>query len=111
MTLEPVHLGDLEQLVLIALVRLGKEAYGVPVRDEIAARTGRDPDLGTVYSALTRLEEKGLIGSRLGDPTPERGGRRKKHFDLTPAGKVALANTIRGLRSMTAGLGARFELS
>src|SRR5262245_33185126 len=104
------RLGDLEQLVLLALVRLGREAYGIPVRDEIAARTGREPDLGAVYSSLTRLEEKGLITSRLGEPTAERGGRRKKHFELSPAGKAALASTIRGLRSMTSGLGPRLEL-
>jgi PadR family transcriptional regulator PadR len=104
------YLGEFEQLVLLALARLGKDAYGVSVRDEIAERGGREADLGTVYSALTRLEEKGLINSRLGEPTPERGGRRKKHFEMTPAGKVALASSMQALRTMARGLGARLEL-
>lgn len=105
-----VHLGEFEQLVLLALLRQGKEAYGVSVRDEIEARTGRETDFGTVYTTLARLEDKGLVNSRLGDPTPERGGRRKKHYAITPAGRHALGNAIQALRSMTRGLGPRLEL-
>jgi PadR family transcriptional regulator PadR len=104
------HLGEFEQLVLLALVRQGRDAYGVSVRDEIEERTGRDADFGTVYATLTRLEEKGLITSHIGEPTPERGGRRKKHFAISPAGKNALALTLQGLRTMTRGLGPRLEL-
>ncbi len=106
----PTHLGEFEQLVLLALIRLGEDGYGVAVRDEIRRRTGRDADFGTVYTTLARLEEKGLVTSRLGDPTPERGGRRKKHFTISPAGRSALDRTIRALRTMTRGIGPRFQL-
>ena len=74
----PVRLGELEQLTLIALLRLGKDSYGVTVRDEITGRTGRAMSFGTVYSTLARLDEKGLVSTRLGEPTAERGGRGKK---------------------------------
>jgi len=97
-------LGEFEQLVLLALLRLGDEAYGVPVREEIARRTGRPVSLGSVYTTLNRLEAKRLVCSRLGDPTPERGGRRKKHYLLLPAGERALAASLAALRRMTAGL-------
>ena len=103
-------LGDFEQLVLLALVRLGADAYGVTICDDIADRTGRDVSLGAVYKTLERLETKGLIASRLGEPTPERGGRRKKHFKLAAAGQRALKESIGGLRSMTEGLDADFRL-
>jgi DNA-binding PadR family transcriptional regulator len=100
---DPV-LGEFEQLVLLALVRLGPEAYGVPVRREIEARTGRDVSLGAVYKTLERLERKGFVSSRVGEPTPERGGRRKKLYNLEPFGRRALEHSLRGLRRMTAGL-------
>jgi PadR family transcriptional regulator len=96
--------------VLLALVRLGGDGYGVSVRDEIRRRTGRQPDFGTVYSTLTRLENKGLIDSRLGDSTPERGGRRKKHYALTAGGKAALGDAMQALRTMARGLGPKLEL-
>ncbi|HXI21192.1 MAG TPA: helix-turn-helix transcriptional regulator, partial [Gemmatimonadales bacterium] len=76
------NLGDFEQLVLLALVRLGPEAYGVRVRDEIARRAGRAVSLGSVYKTLLRLEAKGLVATRAGEPTPERGGRRKIYYHL-----------------------------
>lgn len=101
--------GEFEQFVLLALIRLDGEGYGVAVRDEIARHTGRDPGFGTVYSTLARLQDKGLITSRLGDPTPERGGRRKKYFTISPAGRAALTGAIRDLRAMTRGLGPRLE--
>jgi DNA-binding PadR family transcriptional regulator len=106
----PTHLGEFEQLVLLALIRLGEDGYGVAVRDEIRQRTGRDTDFGTVYSTLARLEDKGLVTSRLGDPTPERGGRRKKHFTTSPAGRSALDRALQALRTMTRGLGPRLQL-
>ena len=71
-------LGELEQVVLLAVLRVGKNAYGVPVHDEIQTRAGRDLTLGTIYKTLSRLEEKGLVASHVGDPTPERGGRRTR---------------------------------
>ena len=104
------NLGEFEQIVLLALIRLDKDAYGVSVRDAIAERTGRDADFGTVYSTLTRLEEKGMVTSHLGDPTPERGGRRKKHFAIAPAGRQALVRSLSAIRAMTRGLGPRLEI-
>ncbi len=100
----PVRLGELEQLVLLALVRLGDDAYGVTVRREIARCTGRPASFGTIYATLARLEDKGLVDSWLGDPTPLRGGRRKKYFRVRPAGKVALRAYLQALRTMTRGL-------
>jgi PadR family transcriptional regulator PadR len=97
-------LGEFEQIVLLALIRLGDDAYGVSVSREIARRTGRDATLGTVYKTLMRLETKKLVRTRIGEPTPERGGRRKKYYAITPAGRSALATTLKALRRMTQGL-------
>lgn len=103
-------LGEFEQLVLLALIRLGHDAYGVTICEDIADRTRRDVSLGAVYKTLERLEDKGLVSSRLGEPTPERGGRRKKHYRLVAAGQRALKHSISGLRSMTEGLDSDFTL-
>lgn len=73
-------LGEFEHLVLLAVARLKDDAYGVPIVDELRARTGRQVSRASVYVALKRLEEKGLIDSSLGEPTPERGGRAKRYF-------------------------------
>lgn len=86
-------LGDTEHLVLLAVLRLGGEAYGIPILDEVAARSGRDVSKATVYVALRRLEQKGLVTSRLGESTPERGGRAKRYFKLRPAGLRALRDS------------------
>src|SRR6187401_3056689 len=85
-----VDLGDMEHLVLLAILRLGTDAYGIPILDEVSARSGRAVSRATVYVALKRLEQKGLVTSRLGDSTPERGGRAKRFFKLKPAGLKAL---------------------
>ena len=103
-------LGEFEQLVLLALVRLGKEAYGVAIRDEIEQRTGRDVALGAVYTTLLRLEDKRLVATRLGEPTPQRGGRRKKYYRPLAAGRHELAASLEALRSMTRGLNPGFEV-
>ena len=103
------RLRDLEYTLALALLRLGDEAYGVPIRDEIAARTGRDLSLGALYTTLDRLEGKGFIESRMCAPTAVRGGRRKKMCRLTPAGKRALSQTWDFQRRMTAGLESRLE--
>jgi DNA-binding PadR family transcriptional regulator len=79
-------LGDIEHFVLIALLRQGGESYGVPILDEIAQRTGRAVSRPAVYIALRRLEAKGLLKSRLGEATAERGGRAKRYFRITRAG-------------------------
>jgi DNA-binding PadR family transcriptional regulator len=98
-------LGEFEQLVVLALVRLGPEAYGATIRREIEARTGRDLAISAVYVTLDRLEVKGLVRSRVGDPTPQRGGRRRKHFILLPAGRRAIAQACRAFGQMVEGLG------
>jgi PadR family transcriptional regulator, regulatory protein PadR len=86
-------LGDIEHLVLLAILRLGREAYGIPILDEVSTRSGRDVSRATVYVALKRLEQKGLVTSRLGESTPERGGRAKRFFRLRPAGLKALRDS------------------
>ena len=97
-------LGEFEQLVLLALMRLGPDAYGATIRREIEARTGRDLAISAVYVTLERLEIKGLVKSRIGDPTPQRGGRRRKHFALQPAGRRAITVACRAFKLMTEGL-------
>jgi DNA-binding PadR family transcriptional regulator len=98
-------LGEFEQLVMLALVRLGDEAYGVTVHQQLEGRAGRDVALGAVYKTLARLEAKKLVAAHLGVPTAERGGRRKRHYRVTPAGKRALSRSLAALHRMTAGLG------
>jgi DNA-binding PadR family transcriptional regulator len=98
-------LGEFEQVVLLALIRLGPEAYGATIRREIEMRTGRDLAISAVYVTLDRLETKGLVRSRVGDPTPQRGGRRRKHFVLLPAGRRAITQACRAFQLMTEGLG------
>ena len=79
-------LGHFELLVLLALLRQGDEAYGVPIANAIAESTGKQVILASVYNTLERLEEKGLVRSAMGDPTPARGGRAKRYFSITTAG-------------------------
>ena len=102
-------LGELEQLVLLAVLRADGEAYGVPIRAELRARAGRDVPLGSVYNALARLEEKGLVTSAVGDPTPERGGRRKRLYAATTAGRMAARDTVSALRALARGLDLGLE--
>jgi DNA-binding PadR family transcriptional regulator len=102
-------LGELEQLVILAVLHVGRDAYGVPVHDAIQQRAGRDLTLGTIYKTLARLEEKGLVTSRIGEPTAERGGRRTRCYAVSPAGRRALQASIRTLRNMAAGLDVGLE--
>jgi len=104
-------LGELEQLVLLGVLRVGDNAYGVPVHDEIQRRANRDLTLGTIYKTLTRLEEKGLVVSRVGAPTAERGGRRTRIYSVTPAGKRSLQASLRTLQRMSSGLDVGLEPS
>jgi len=106
----PATLGELEQLVLLAIARLGDDAYGVTVRREIAVRTRRDLSFGSVYTTLTRLEAKGFVASRVGAPTPERGGRRKKHYLISAAGRRALHRSLNAIRTMARGIDASWEM-
>jgi DNA-binding PadR family transcriptional regulator len=105
----PPPLGEFEQLVLLALVRLGPDAYGAAVRREIEVRAGREVAISAVYTTLERLEQKGLVRSRIGEPTGERGGRRRKHFDLLPPGARALRDAYKAFSGMTAGLERRLK--
>jgi DNA-binding PadR family transcriptional regulator len=86
--------GELELLVLLAVQRLGKDAYGLNVRREIAASSDRDVAIGAVYSALDRMERKGLVSSWRSEPLPERGGRSRRCFELEPAGRKALEHSL-----------------
>jgi DNA-binding PadR family transcriptional regulator len=97
-------MGDFEQIVLLAILRVGEDAYGVTIRAEIELCTGRDPAPGALYTTLDRLEDKGLVTSRLGDPTPQRGGRAKRFFTVTPAGIEAVARAQRSYRRLLRGL-------
>jgi PadR family transcriptional regulator, regulatory protein PadR len=97
-------LGEFEQLVLLALLQIGEQAHAVPIHREIARRTGRDVSLGAIYKTLDRLDSKGLVSSAIGDPTPERGGRRKKVYRVEPRGMRALRASVKGLRQMLHGL-------
>jgi len=97
-------LGEFEQIVLLAILRLGEAAYGVTIRTEIADCTQREPSRGALYTTLDRLEEKGLVQSRLGDPTPERGGRAKRYFTVTKRGRAALIQAQRSYQSLLKGL-------
>jgi DNA-binding PadR family transcriptional regulator len=105
----PSALGEFEQLVLLALLRLGPDAYGATVRREIEARTSRELSISAVYTTLQRLEQKGLVRSRVGDPLPERGGRRRKHFDLLPAGARALKTAYNAIAGMADGVEHRLK--
>ena len=102
-------LGEFEQLVLLALIRLGDEAYGMTVRRELETRTGRDVSIGAVYATLDRLEAKGLARSKLGAASDERGGRAKKCFTITGAGARALEKSQQALRHMLEGLPPRWN--
>ena len=102
-------IGDFEQRILFAMLRLGHDAYGVTIRREIETRTGRSVSPGALYTALDRLETRGFVSSRLGDPTPERGGKRKRMYTLRPAGERALARVFESLRQMSNGVAARLR--
>lgn len=101
------QLGDFEQLVLLGVLRVADEAYGASIRQEIHARSGRDVSINAVYTTLDRLESKGLLRSWVGDPTPQRGGRRRKCYALTPTGITAMRHAYRAFQSMAAGLEGR----
>lgn len=97
-------LGEFEQMVLLAVLRLGDSAYAVTIRREIEERTGRAVSRGAIYITLDRLEKKGYLVSRLADATAERGGRSKRYYDLRPVGAVALRKSWSAMRKMWEGL-------
>jgi len=98
------QLGSFELMVILVLIRLGENAYGVPICDELEKRTGRDVAVGSVYAALERLEDKGFVTSELGEPTAERGGRAKKYFHVTARGLKEVRETQRSLVKLWHGL-------
>ncbi len=100
-------LGELESLILLAILRL-REAYGVPVRDEIEKRTGKRLSRGAVYTVLARLEKKGYLDSTIGPPTPTRGGKSKRFYSVNDRGMDALRTSTRVMEQMRAGLEALF---
>jgi PadR family transcriptional regulator PadR len=95
-------LGEFEQLVLLAVARLKGQGYGMSIRREIEARTGRDVSIGAVYATLDRLESKGYLTSSDGEALPVRGGRRRRHFALRPAGAQELRHSRRMFERMWA---------
>ena len=99
-----IYLGELEQIVLLAVLRLGDEAYAVPILEQIEAQAGRTLARGALYTALDRLEAKGCLRSRLGDPLPERGGRARRYFTVTPAAVKALKQSRLALQRLWDGL-------
>lgn len=103
-TRDEVLLGTLEQIVLLAVMRLGSEAYGATIRDEIEQRAGRAVSFGAVYVTLQRMESKGLVSSRLGEPTAERGGRAKRFFQVTAQGRQAVRRVQEVVEAMAKGL-------
>jgi DNA-binding PadR family transcriptional regulator len=96
--------GEFEQLVLLAILRLGADAYGTSIRHEIEERTGRSVTVGALYSALERLEGKGFLRAELGEPTPQRGGRARRHYTVLPVGLAELRRARRALARMWDGL-------
>jgi DNA-binding PadR family transcriptional regulator len=98
------YLGEFEQMVMLAVARLGTGAYGMAILDEIQVRTGADAAVGSVYAALDRLERREYVTSSIGDPTPERGGRAKRYFAVEPAGAFALARSRSAIDALWDGL-------
>ena len=103
------YLGEFELMVLLAVILLGDAAYGVPLARELAKQRGREVAIGSVYAALERLEIKGLVSSRLGEVTPERGGRAKRYFRVTEHGLRSIHETRDVLRRLWRGLPAVVE--
>jgi len=97
---EHSYLGEFELILLLTLIRLGDEAYGVPLSRELALMRGRDVSIGSVYAALDRLELKGLVASSLGESTPERGGRAKRYFRVTEQGLRSVHETRKVLSKL-----------
>lgn len=106
-----LYLGEFEELVLMAVVRLQKEAYGVNIRKTVEDVAGRFTSLGAIYTTLDRLEQKGFLSSKQGDPTPERGGRAKRYFKIEGLGLRALAEVEQVRRRMLEGIDLSFEPS
>jgi DNA-binding PadR family transcriptional regulator len=101
------RLGRFEHHLLLAVQRLGDEAYGMTIRRELAEHTGREIAVGAIYTALARLERRGLVQSWLGEPTQERGGRAKRHYRVLMSGKRALVRAEAALSNLSRDLGRK----
>jgi PadR family transcriptional regulator PadR len=100
----PVYLGEFEQLVLLAVLRLGDAAYAVPIRQAIEEAAARSVSRGALYTTLDRLEAKGLLASRMGEPTADRGGRGRRFHSVTPAGVRALRAARDAISRLSTGM-------
>ena len=100
----PTVLGEFEQLLLLAVMRLGQDAYGVTIRQAIHDATGRDVSAGAVYTALGRLEQRGLVSSRAGDSAPERTGMRRRYYTVRPEGARRVYQAVQEMQAMSRGL-------
>ena len=103
------NLGDFEQLVMLAVLRLDDQAYGTSIREELKVRAERDVSPGAIFTTLERLESRGLVSSRYDEPTAERGGRSKRFYKLTADGRRALARALRTVWRMVQGLEPKLE--
>ena len=102
-------IGELEQLVMWAVLRLDDEAYGTSIRQDLKVRGNRDVSPGAIFTTLERLEGRGLVTSRYGEATPERGGRPKRFYRLTPEGRRALGKALATVKRMARGLEPKLE--
>lgn len=104
-----IYLGEFEQIVLLAILRLGEDAYAIPVREEIETRTGRTVSRGALYTALERLEAKQCLRSTMSEPLPERGGRSRRYYVVTAAGVSALRAAREALMALWRGVESQLE--
>jgi len=103
------YIGEFEHMALLAIMQLGDSAYGVAIMDELKERAGRTCSRGAIYMTLDRMETKGFIRSRMGEPTAERGGRVKRLFTVTPAGAEAVRRSQAAYRELSKGVEGLFE--
>src|SRR5262245_14785367 len=102
-----MELSTLEQQIMLAVMGLHPNAYGISIADRIQERCGYEPSAGSIYAALERLEDKGFVKSRQGEPTAERGGRRKQYFTVTAPGQHTLRQSLQGIKAL--GRGVRWK--
>lgn len=100
----PDQISNFEMMVMLALIRIGDKAYGVPISEEIERLSGHDVVVGSVYAALERLQSRDLVQSRIGEPTPERGGRARRYFTVTGKGLKVIRDTRRTLMRLWDGI-------
>lgn len=103
------YLGEFEQLILFSILQLGDGAFGVSIRESIEERTGRVVSAGAIYTTLGRLEVRGLVSSRTGDPTPGRAGRPRKYYALEARGVKSLRDSYAAIQAMAGDLGPRLD--